>query len=129
MNLPIPRNSSYGIWLRSPSSSGGKDWRGFVTDRAVISQWGKTNFLTQEKAISDRSSRFDLDKKVREKLDKGYQVIGEYDPSSGWSHESSPRSSRVASSSPNPSPRQRQPLRPQSHEVSTWLSDANEEWF
>jgi hypothetical protein len=129
MNLPVPRNSTYGVWLRSPSSSGGKDWRGFVTDLAVISQWGKTNFLTQEKAISDRSSRLDLDKKVREKLDKGYRVIGEYDPSSGWSHESPPRSSLVASSTPKPTPRQRPPLRPQSHEVASWLSDANEEWF
>lgn len=128
MNLPVPRNSSYGIWLRSPSSSGGKDWRGFVTDRVVISQWGKTNFLTQEKAISARSSRLDLDKKVREKLDKGYQILGEYDPLSGWSHESPSRPPHLAST-PKPPPRQRQPLRPQSQEVASWLSDANEEWF
>ena len=67
----VPGNTQYGIWLRAPSSSGGKDWLGFLTDREVISQWGKTGQVNQSKTISDRPSRIDLDKKIEEKKGKG----------------------------------------------------------
>ena len=66
----VPGNTQYGIWLRAPSSSGGKDWLGFLTDREVISQWGKTGQVNQSKTISDRPSRIDLDKKIEEKKGK-----------------------------------------------------------
>ena len=34
----IPGTARYGIWLRANSSSGGKDWLGFLTDHDVVSQ-------------------------------------------------------------------------------------------
>lgn len=125
----VPGNTQYGIWLRAPSSSGGKDWLGFLTDKDVISQWGKTGQVNQSKTISDRPSRIDLDKKIEEKKGKGYRLVGEWFPGSGWSHQRQapppsppepPQRSRPASSTP--------PL--SSKVMSEWLSDRNsDQWF
>jgi len=125
----VPGNTQYGIWMRAPSSSGGKDWLGFLTDREVISQWGKSGQVNQSKTISDRPSRIDLDRKIEEKKGKGYRLVGEWFPDSGWSHQrqtapvtppDSPRNTRPASSTP--------PLA--SQVMKEWLTDQNsEQWF
>lgn len=125
----VPGNTQYGIWLRAPSSSGGKDWLGFLTDREVISQWGKTGQVNQSKTISDRPSRIDLDKKIEEKKGKGYRLVGEWLPGSSWSHQ---RQTQPVTP-PNPPPRNRPasstpPL--SSKVMSEWLSDQNsDQWF
>ena len=125
----VPGNTQYGIWLRAPSSSGGKDWLGFLTDREVISQWGKTGQVNQSKTIGPAPSRIFLDQKIEEKKGKGYRLVGEWFPGSGWSHQRQtqpatppkpPRSNRPASSTP--------PLA--SQVMSEWLSDQNsDQWF
>jgi hypothetical protein len=124
MSLPIPDKASYGIWMRAPSSSGGKDWLGFVTDTCVISQWGKTGMVLQDKAISDRPSVLDLDRKVREKKAKGYQVLGEYHPGRGWSHLQPPNAKpKKAAPPPTLAP-------PAKGKVASWLSTSDgREWF
>ena len=77
--MDVPKFTQSGIWLRCPTSAGGKDWRGFVTTTKVVSQWGKTNFLNQERVLFDRPSHADLGKKINEKTAKGYKVIAHYD--------------------------------------------------
>ena len=125
----VPGNTQYGIWLRAPSSSGGKDWLGFLTDREVISQWGKTGQVNQSKTIGPAPSRIFLDQKIEEKKGKGYRLVGEWFPGSGWSHQRQtppvtlpdpPQRNRPASSTP--------PLA--SQVMSEWLSDQNsDQWF
>lgn len=125
----VPGNTQYGIWLRAPSTSGGKDWLGFLTDREVISQWGKTGQVNQSKTIGPSPSRIFLDQKIEEKKGKGYRLVGEWFPGSGWSHQrqtqpatppSPPPLNRPASSTP--------PLA--SQVMSEWLSDQNsDQWF
>lgn len=125
----VPGNTQYGIWLRAPSSSGGKDWLGFLTDREVISQWGKTGQVNQSKTIGPAPSRIFLDQKIEEKKGKGYRLVGEWFPGSGWSHQRQtppvtppdpPQRNRPTSSTP--------PLA--SQVMSKWLSDQNsDQWF
>ena len=125
----VPGNTQYGIWMRSPSSSGGKDWLGFLTDRDVISQWGKIGQVNQSKVIGPAPSRIFLDQKIEEKRGKGYRVVGEWFPGSGWSHQ------RQAPPPSPPEPPQRSgptsgtpPLNP--NDMREWLSGQNrEEWF
>ena len=126
--MNVPGNTQYGIWLRAPSVSGGKDWLGFLTDREVISQWGKTGQVNQSKTIGPAPSRTFLDQKIEEKKGKGYRLIGEWFPGSGWSHQRQPPPapppepprSRTTTSTP-----------PVSSTVMTeWLSDRNsDQWF
>ena len=124
MSMPIPSNTTYGIWMRAPSSSGGKDWLGFVTDTGVVSQWGKTGMVLQSKAISDRPSVLDLDRKVREKRSKGYQVLGEYRPGRGWSHLPKTNTKPKITAPPPP------PAPPVRAKVASWLSTSDgREWF
>ena len=125
----VPGNTQYGIWLRAPSSSGGKDWLGFLTDREVISQWGKTGQVNQSKTIGPAPSRIFLDQKIEEKKGKGYRLVGEWFPGSGWSHQRQtqpvtppdpPQQNRPTNSTP--------PLA--SQVMSEWLSDQNsDQWF
>jgi hypothetical protein len=75
MSEMIPGNTTYGIWLRCPTSSGGKDWLGFVTDQAVISRWGPTGRVRQTTRLADRPSGADLQRKIDEKLRKGYAIV------------------------------------------------------
>ena len=125
----VPGNTKYGIWLRAPSSSGGKDWLGFLTDKEVISQWGKTGQVNQSKTIGPAPSRIFLDQKIEEKKGKGYRLVGEWFPGSGWSHH---RQTQPATP-PDPPPRNRPassnpPLA--SQVMSEWLSDQNsDQWF
>lgn len=125
----VPGNTQYGIWMRAPSSSGGKDWLGFLTDREVISQWGKTGQVNQSKVIGPAPSRIFLDQKIEEKKAKGYRLVGEWFPGSSWSHlqqnppatpPDPPQRSRPTNSTP--------PL--SSNVMSEWLSDQNNDrWF
>ena len=126
--MNIPGNTQYGIWLRAPSVSGGKDWLGFLTDREVISQWGKTGQVNQSKTIGPAPSRTFLDQKIEEKKRKGYRLIGEWFPGSGWSHQ------RQAPPAPPPEPPRSRtttttpPVR--STVMTEWLSDRNsDQWF
>ena len=125
--MNIPGNTQYGIWLRAPSVSGGKDWVGFLTDRDVISQWGKTGQVNQSKTIGPVPSRTFLDQKIEEKKGKGYRLIGEWFPSSGWSHQRQP------SPAPPPEPpRFRTTTTPpvSSTVMTEWLFDRNsDQWF
>ena len=122
----VPGNTQYGIWMRAPSSSGGKDWLGFLTDREVISQWGKTGQVNQSKVIGQAPSRIFLDQKIEEKKGKGYRLVGEWFPGSGWSHQRQtpspdpPRNTKPTSSTP--------PL--SSKVMKEWLTDqTSEQWF
>lgn len=125
----VPGKTQYGIWLRAPSSSGGKDWLGFLTDREVISQWGKTGQVNQSKTIGSAPSRIFLDQKIEEKKGKGYRLVREWFPGSGWSHQ------RQTPPVTPPDPPQRNrptngtpPLA--SQVMSEWLSDQNsDQWF
>lgn len=122
----VPGNTRYGIWMRAPSSSGGKDWLGFLTDREVISQWGKTGQVNQSKVIGPAPSRTFLDEKIEEKKGKGYRLVGEWFPGSGWSHQRQ-------SSQPDPSRNTKQPSStpPLAGSVmKEWLTDQNnDQWF
>ena len=126
--MNIPGNTQYGIWLRAPSVSGGKDWLGYLTDREVISQWGKTGQVNQSKTIGPAPSRTFLDQKIEEKMRKGYRLIGEWFPGSGWSQQQQalpappPESPRTKTTASTP---------PVSSTVMTeWLSDRNsDQWF
>jgi hypothetical protein len=131
MNPPIPAHSSYGVWLRSPSPSGGKDWLAFLTERQVVSCWGKTGAVRQSKTVSDRPSRIDLHLKMEEKLRKGYRLLGEYRPQQGWSFlpatpsaPDNPLSSPAMTPSPSPAPAPT-PEPP----LQRWLNEAEPNWF
>ena len=125
----VPGNTQYGIWLRAPSSSGGKDWLGFLTDREVISQWGKTGQVNQSKTIGPAPSRIFLDQKIEEKKGKGYRLVGEWFPGSGWSHQH--QSPPVTPPDPPPRNRPTNSTPPLSSKVmKEWLSDQNsDQWF
>ena len=125
----VPGNAHYGIWMRAPSSSGGKDWLGFLTDREVISQWGKTGQVNQNKVIGPAPSRVFLDQKIEEKKAKGYRLVGEWFPGSGWSHLK--RSPPVTPPAPTERSRPANGTPPLSGNVmSEWLSDQNSDrWF
>ena len=125
----VPGNTQYGIWLRAPSSSGGKDWLGFLTDREVISQWGKTGQVNQNKVIGPAPSRVFLDQKIEEKKAKGYRLVWEWFPGSGWSHLK--RSPPVTPPAPTERSRPANGTPPLSGNVmSEWLSDQNSDrWF
>jgi hypothetical protein len=120
----VPGNTQYGVWMRSPSSSGGKDWLGFLTDREVISQWGKTGQVNQSKVIDPASSRNFLDRKIEEKKGKGYRVLGEWFPATGWSHQQPTQ--------PDPPLKTGRPLTPplDASVMKEWLCGQNsEDWF
>jgi len=125
----VPGNTQYGIWMRAPSSSGGKDWLGFLTDREVISQWGKTGQVNQNKVIGPAPSRVFLDQKIEEKKAKGYRLVGEWFPGSSWSHlQQSPPMTPPAPTERSRPTNGTPPL--SSNVMSEWLSDQNSDrWF
>lgn len=126
MNRALPANVQYGIWLRSPSASGGKDWLGFVTDRGIIAQWGKTGMVVQSMVLSPRPSHPELQQRIDEKLGKGYRLVGEYQPSQGWSHQQPALSPRTPPPSLSPS----EPTAQTNGQVNRWLSEpSGSAWF
>lgn len=127
--IHVPIGTVYGIWLRCPNQHGGKDWLGFLTDRQVLSQWGRTGQVNQSTVLFDRPSRLDLDRKIREKLNKGYQLVAEY-ANGGWDR-SSGQTSQPAPAPPKP-PKTPQPAKSTKapEAVTRWLSDTdNRHWF
>ena len=79
---PLPNGTEYGIHLRAPSASGGKDWVGTVTGNIVTTYWGKTGTIGNHASkTGDRSA---LNLIIREKVIKGYVQIDEYSFISGW---------------------------------------------
>ena len=121
----IPGTARYGIWLRANSVSGGKEWLGFLTDCDVVSQWGKSGQVNQNKTICSAPSRIFLDRKIQEKKSKGYRLVGEWFPGSGWTHQQQ--------NAPAPSPDQQQPNVTNSVTagvLKAWLSNQDsEQWF
>ena len=82
--LDTPAGAQYGVWMRAPSTSGGKDWIGFITNAVVISFWGKTDQVNQTASICDHPHRHVLNAKIQEKNMKGYRILGELLPTMGW---------------------------------------------
>ena len=75
--LPAGTKVHEALWLRSPSSSGGKDWIGCLTDRGVFTLWGKTGQVNQSSAPK-RTSHDLLSALLNKKRAKGYTVIGRF---------------------------------------------------
>jgi hypothetical protein len=71
----------------------------------------------------------DLDRKIEEKKGKGYRLVGEWFPGSGWSHQRQTPPSTPPSQPQRNSPASSTP--PLSNKVmSEWLSDRNsDQWF
>ena len=128
-----PPNAEYGIWLRSPSSSGGKEWLCFQTDRDVRSFWGKIGQVNQSTVLCSTSNRHYLEAMAKRKRAKGYQQMMEWNERHGWMD---PRTGQtfavksvsadgtmVAESTPPPKPT------PKANPVKEWLSSVADEWF
>lgn len=75
--LPAGTKVHEALWLRSPSSSGGKDWIGCLTDRGVFTLWGKTGQVNQSSAPKKTSHDL-LSALLNKKKAKGYKVIGRF---------------------------------------------------
>ncbi len=121
--MKLPENTTYAIWLRAASVSGGKDWVCVLTDKEVISLWGKTGEVNQIKTLHFSPSRAFLDEKV-EKKKKGtskYQLVGEWMPSTGWSHQKAPDTS--------PQPKPHAPTGKLTKCIREWKEKSNQEWF
>ena len=81
--ITLPKEIKMAIHLRSPSSSGGKDWIGGVDDSGFLhSFWGKTHQVNQHKRKP--GSLAELDRLIRSQLDKGYKRIAQYHWQNGW---------------------------------------------
>ena len=83
MSHPLPADTLIGFHLRSPSSSGSKDWIGCLTNDGTFHRyWGKTHQVTQHQ--QGQGSHRDLQQLVKQKQAKGYQVIDTYHAPAGW---------------------------------------------
>jgi hypothetical protein len=106
MSIPnLETNTIYAVHLRSPSSSGGKDWIGAVTSTGEIhTYWGKTGAINQHAAKVGNSTK--LQEIIREKVQKGYSQIDEYDPGQGWfSQRQQTQPAAATDSMPTPPPK------------------------
>ena len=99
----VPAGAKFGVWLRSNSSSGGKDWAIFITDAEVLSQWGKTGQINLQKVLSTRPDLSVYNKKIGEKMAKGYWEIATWNPSSNrWDARNAAISANPVSFPPTP---------------------------
>ena len=98
---PLPNGTEYGIHLRAPTPSGGKEWVGTVTGNVITTYWGKSG--ASKNSASKTGDRSKLDSIIAEKLAKGYVQIDEYSFISGWDSEQKTSA---------PSQRQPPPTRP-----------------
>ena len=80
-SIQIPASATYGIWLRSSSVSGGKDWVCFQTPTGAVTFWGKTGQVNQS-AFNENGKIQPL---TNSKIQKGYYQIGIWQPATGWS--------------------------------------------
>ena len=76
----IPPDAIDGVWMRCPSTSGGKDWVCFQIPSGVETHWGKTGLINQ----LNRKNGGKLSTLVSQKFRKGYQYVGKWSPNSGW---------------------------------------------
>lgn len=146
VKMDVPNGAIYGIWLTcaSPSGRGRKDWIGYLTNTQVISQFGPTNRVNQERVLCESNNRALLERKIREKLGKGYVFIGHYQAQSkSWNvNGQGPTSSPV--STPPPAPKAPPTAKPkaapkpapkseQDTVLSKWIADDQGEdqaaWF
>ena len=106
----LPPNTDHAVHLRSPSSSGGKDWVGAVTtNNELHTFWGKTGSVNQHACKGGTVN--DLQKIINQKTAKGYAQVDEYNGSS-WSSQ--------RASTPPPSPNKPSPPKKQVKPVVEW---------
>jgi predicted DNA-binding WGR domain protein len=104
----LPANTVYSIHLRAPSTSGGKDWVGAVTNTEMHAFWGKTGQINQHQPKPGNMTT--LQKLINEKLGKGYQQVDDYTQKDGWASQRQQAASQ--SSTPKPKPVRQQNLNP-----------------
>lgn len=118
-----PDNMEYGVWLRSPSVSGGKDWVIFLTKGGLVVRWGKTGHVNQEKShpfSNMRACDEAFQRKLAGKLDKGYKIVQRLDP------DHNDPENRLERRHDEHLP----PVEVSSNVMKEWLSDQdNTEWF
>ena len=104
MSYPLPADTLIGFHLRSPSSSGGKDWIGCLTNNGTFHRyWGKVGQVNQHQ--QGQGNHRDLQQLVKQKQAKGYQIIDTYHSPAGWQSQQSLRgSSTQAKKESNPLP-------------------------
>ncbi len=96
MSHPLPADTLIGFHLRSPSSSGGKDWVGCLTNGGIFHRyWGKVGQVNQHQQT--QGNHRDLQQLVKQKQAKGYQIIDTYHSPAGWQSQQSLRSSSAPS--------------------------------
>ena len=130
-----PPDAEYGIWMRSPSISGGKDWLIFQTRRGIVTLWGKTGQVNQESPPKP----FTLErywKIADEKQGKGYSEIGTWGEKTGWnmhgqskaSQPSMPTPPPIPDHPPHPTPK---PVPQMAEAVQQWITppSGDAEWF
>ncbi len=92
MSHPVPADTFIAFHLRSPSSSGGKDWVGCLANNGTFHRfWGKVGQVNQHQQT--QGNHRDLQQLVKQKQAKGYQVIDTYHSPAGWKSQQSLRSS------------------------------------
>lgn len=104
MSHPVPADTLIGFHLRSPSSSGGKDWVGCLTDDGTFHRWwGKIGQVNQHQ--HSKGNHHELQKLVKQKLAKGYQMIDIFHAPAGWQSQQVSQSASVnAPQEPKPLP-------------------------
>lgn len=97
-NNMFPKNTVHAIHLRAPSTSGGKDWVGFVTTNPMHGGklWvlnGKTTDVMsgggQGRSVKAPATEAALSAAVERKLDEGYSHVDEYEARCGWHNQPS----------------------------------------
>lgn len=92
MSHPLPADTLIGFHLRSPSSSGGKDWVGCLSNDGTFHRyWGKVGQVSQHQ--HSKGNHHELQKLVKQKQAKGYQIIDTFHRPDGWQSQQSLRSS------------------------------------
>lgn len=83
MSYPLPADTLIGFHLRSPSTSGGKDWIGCLTGNGTFHRyWGKIGQVNQHQ--QGQGNHRDLQQLVKQKQAKGYRVVDTYHSPAGW---------------------------------------------
>jgi len=131
--MQAPHNALYGIWLRSASVSGGKDWLIFQVPNGVMTMWGKTGFVNQMSPVKPGKDIYHI---AQGKRNKGYEEVATWSQAHGWSHGAQQHSGAQAQATPPvPAPKPTKPRRSSSQKaiaaVQKWTEEAppEAEWF
>lgn len=93
------------IHMRSPSSSGGKDWVGSITSTGEMHTfWGKTGHISMHAAKTVKKNGYiNL---ISEKTNKGYVIVDRFEARTGWESQqpAQPRYTSATPSTPTPKP-------------------------